>query len=79
MVTIYSKDSCTFCVRSKQYLESNNIEYTEVNIENNLEAREWILEQGHRSVPQIYVDNQLIEGGYNGLVDSPLSLLQEDV
>ena len=61
------------------FLWSNNIEYTEVNIENNLEAREWILEQGHRSVPQIYVDNQLIEGGYNGLVDSPLSLLQEDV
>ena len=79
MVTIYSKESCAFCVRSKQYLESNNIEYTEVNIENNLEAREWIIEQGHRTVPQIYVDNQLIEGGYNGLVDSPLSLLQEDV
>ena len=79
MVTIYSKDSCAFCVRSKQYLESNNIQYTEVNIENNLEAREWIIEQGHRTVPQIYVDNQLIEGGYNGLVDSPLSLLQEDV
>ena len=79
MVTIYSKESCAFCVRSKQYLESNNIQYTEVNIENNLEAREWIIEQGHRTVPQIYVDNQLIEGGYNGLVDSPLSLLQEDV
>jgi len=77
MVTVYSKESCTFCEQAKQYLESNNIQYTEVDIENNQKAREWILEQGHRSVPQIYIDNELIEGGYNGLVHSPLTLLQE--
>lgn len=77
MITVYSKESCAFCEQAKQYLESNNIEYTEVDIENNKKAREWILEQGHRSVPQIYIDNELIEGGYNGLVHSSLTLLQE--
>jgi glutaredoxin 3 len=77
MVTVYSKNSCAFCVRAKQYLESKNIEYEEINIEHDPEAREWILEQGHRTVPQIYINDQLVEGGFNGLVDSPLTLLRE--
>jgi|TARA_B110001454_G_C12595082_1_gene381944 glutaredoxin len=75
MVTVYSKNSCAFCVRAKQYLESKNIEYEEVNIEHDSEAREWILEQGHRTVPQIYINDELVEGGFNGLVETPDTLL----
>ena len=75
MIKIYSKNSCAFCVREKQYLESKNITYEEVNIEQDLEARQWILEQGHRTVPQIYINDQLVEGGFNGLVETPDTLL----
>ena len=75
MIKIYSKNSCSFCVRAKQYLESKNIIYEEVNIEQDLEARQWILEQGHRTVPQIYINDQLVEGGFNGLVETPDTLL----
>ena len=57
------------------YLESKNIKYEEVNIEHDSEAREWILEQGHRTVPQIYINDQLVEGGFNGLVETPDTLL----
>ena len=76
MIKIYSKNSCAFCVRAKQYLESKNITYEEVNIEQDLEARQWILEQGHRTVPQIYINDRLVEGGFNGLVETPDTLLQ---
>ena len=75
MIKIYSKNSCAFCVRSKNYLESKNITYEEVNIEQDLEARQWILEQGHRTVPQIYINDRLVEGGFNGLVETPDTLL----
>ena len=57
------------------YLESKNITYEEVNIEQDLEARQWILEQGHRTVPQIYINDRLVEGGFNGLVETPDTLL----
>lgn len=68
MITIYSKTSCPNCVNAKNYLNAKGIEYTEVNIERDPGAREFILSEGHRSVPQIYANDRLIvEGGWTGL------------
>jgi glutaredoxin 3 len=68
MITVYSKTHCPHCVNAKNYLQSRNINYHEVNIEEDTEAREFILEQGHRTVPQIYQgDRLLVEGGWQGL------------
>jgi glutaredoxin len=68
MITVYSKTHCPYCVNAKNYLQSRNINFREVNIEEDAEAREFILEQGHRTVPQLYVgDCLLVEGGWQGL------------
>jgi glutaredoxin 3 len=68
MITVYSKTQCPYCVNAKNYLQSRNINFREVNIEEDAEAREFILEQGHRTVPQLYVgDRLLVEGGWQGL------------
>ena len=68
MITVYSKTNCPHCVNAKRYLENLNINYREVNIEQDSQAREFILNQGHRSVPQIYIDQQLlVEGGWSAL------------
>ena len=68
MITIYSKNNCPFCDQAKRYLESKKIEYRDVNIEDNPEARAFIQAQGHRSVPQIYYMNKLfVSGGFAGL------------
>ena len=53
---------------AKGLLDSYSIEYTEINIEEDLEARNKIVEAGLRSVPQIYFEEELfVEGGYQGL------------
>ena len=68
MITVYSKNNCPYCVNAKQFLQNKNINYQEVNIENDAQARAFILEQGHKSVPQIYVgDRLLVSGGWQGL------------
>ena len=68
MITVYSKTVCPYCVNAKNYLRSKNIEFTEINIEENDEAREFIQAQGHRTVPQIYFQGKvLVEGGWQGL------------
>jgi len=72
MITVYSKDTCGFCVSAKKYLEENNIEYKEVNLDTNEEAKQWILNQGFRTVPQIYKDDTLIKGGFHGLIAHPI-------
>lgn len=54
----------------KQLLESNHMEFTEVNIQEDEEAKEFLIAQGHRTVPQLYKDDQLfVEGGYMGFTD----------
>jgi len=68
MLTIYSKTVCPYCVQAKNYLRQNNIDYREVNIEQDESARDFIMSQGHRTVPQIYLNGKLfVEGGWTGL------------
>lgn len=68
MLTVYSKNNCPFCVQAKNLLKSKNIAFEEIRIDEDAAAKEFILEQGHRTVPQIYLNGKLfVEGGYQGL------------
>lgn len=68
MITVYSKNNCPFCVQAKNLLKLKGLEYQEVKIDEDASAREFVLSQGHRTVPQIYKDGALlVEGGYQGL------------
>ena len=71
MITIYSKSNCAFCQKAKALLEIKGITYAEVNIEQDTDARQRLVEAGVRSVPQIFVDNEMLPGGYNGLANQP--------
>lgn len=68
MITVYSKPNCPYCVMAKNYLQQNNFEYEEIDITQNPEAREFLLNEGHRTMPQIYHKNKLlVEGGAQAL------------
>ena len=71
MLTIYTRDNCPFCDMAKALLESRGIEYTTVNVAVLTEARDYLVEQGLRSVPQIFNGTTLLQGGYQGLADKP--------
>jgi glutaredoxin len=70
-LTVYTKDNCPFCDRAKALLESRGVAYTTINIEVRTEAREFLLDQGLRSVPQIFNGTILIQGGFQGLASKP--------
>lgn len=68
MITVYSKNNCPYCVQAKNLLQLKGIEYQEVKIDETPEAREFVLAEGHRTVPQIYKDGKvLVQGGFQGL------------
>lgn len=68
MITVYSKNQCPYCTQAKALLEQKGIAYTEVKIDEKPEAREFVVGRGHRTVPQLYVGDQLlVEGGFTGL------------
>ena len=67
-ITVYSKANCPYCDMAKKFLQNKNINYTEARIDQDSAAREFLLKEGHRSVPQIYQDGKLfVEGGFDGL------------
>jgi glutaredoxin 3 len=78
MLTVYSKANCPFCVQAKNLLTLKGIEYEEVRIDLEPEAREFVLSEGHRTVPQIYKDGKVfVEGGFQGLSKLTESELKE--
>ena len=66
-LTVYTRDNCPFCDRAKALLESRGVAYTTINVGEQPDAREFLVDQGLRSVPQIFNGTTLIQGGYQGL------------
>jgi glutaredoxin 3 len=78
MLTVYSKNHCPYCDKAKYLLEQKGIQFQEVKIDETPEAREFVLSEGHRTVPQIYKDGKLlVEGGYQGLAKQQDDFFQQ--
>ena len=65
-IIIFSKNNCSYCEKAKFLCKSNNLEFTEININDNdknmIQFRK--LCPDARTMPQIIVDDELI-GGYD--------------
>jgi glutaredoxin len=78
VITIYSKNNCPFCDQAKNLLKLKNISYEEIKVDENPDARQFIVNEGHRTVPQLYKDGKLfVQGGYQGLSKLTESELME--
>jgi len=69
-VKIYSTEMCGYCTRAKHWLTENNIKYTEIILDNQGAIQQFQKDcPGLRNVPQIIIDGDLIDGGYDGLME----------
>lgn len=68
MLKVYTKNNCGYCEMAKAMLKNNDIPFETVNVEDDADAMKFILEQGLRSMPQIFKGDQLfVQGGYQGM------------
>ena len=66
-VTIYTSAYCTYCRRAKKLLETKQVDYEEVRLDEDAEKRKEMVEKlNWRTVPMIFVNEQFI-GGYDQL------------
>jgi glutaredoxin 3 len=67
-VEVYSTNYCPYCVRAKQLLDTKDIDYTEIDVTGDDEARMALVEKsgGRKTVPQIFINGESI-GGYDDL------------
>lgn len=58
---MFSKSVCPNCVTLKQRLITKNIPFTEIKVDEDTEAREFLVVQGFRSVPVLFVDGENVK------------------
>lgn len=62
IITIYTSQGCQPCKRLKKLLDDNEIEYIAYDIEEDQNARKFLVEKGFRSVPIIVAGEKTIVG-----------------
>ncbi len=68
-IEIYGAEWCTFCKQAVALCEQKGVSYTYQDIDNSSVMKELTEKLGSppRSVPQIFVNNQHMGAGYQGL------------
>jgi len=62
-VTVYSTPTCPFCIRAKQFLKDNNIQYADIDVSSDqIKAQEMIERSGQMGVPVIDVEGTIVVG-----------------
>ena len=65
-VDIITDKWCDYCVKAKKLLKKHNIQYNEINLWED-DGKRLMERDDLRTVPQIYFNDELNEGGYTGL------------
>lgn len=55
IVTLYTQPLCGFCDLMKSMLDEVNVEYRVIDIKSNSTAKDFIKNEGHKTVPQLYL------------------------
>jgi len=62
-IKVYSTPTCPWCIRAKQFLKENNIEFQDLDVAGNpLAADEMVKKTGQMGVPVFDVDGEIIVG-----------------
>ncbi len=69
MYTIYTQDRCGYCSMAKHIMVKNDIDFMEINISYDPQARSLIKSMGFKTVPQIFDDDKNHIGGYTELFE----------
>ena len=67
-IEVYTTASCPYCVAAKNLLKAKGLSWEEIRVDDDAAQREAMLtrSQGHRTVPQIFINDRFI-GGYQEL------------
>lgn len=80
MIILYTRPNCKYCEQAKSWLTEHNISYKTIDITEDELAREMLKEDGHKTVPQIYLYGELfIEGGFTGLSKQDPEVIKEQI
>lgn len=74
-IKIYSTSSCPYCVTLKEFLKEKGIEFEDVNVGQDAQAREEMINKsGQMGVPVVDIDGEIIVGFDKGKISKLLGI-----
>ncbi len=74
-VKVYSTPTCPWCTRVKEYLRSQNIRFTDIDVSKNQSAAdEMVAKSGQRGVPQTEINGRMVIGFDQNKIDTLLDI-----
>mgnify|MGYP006283030819 CR=1 FL=1 len=74
-VLIYSTSSCPYCQKAKDFLNQHNIEFEDVNVQEDREkAQEMVQKSGQMGVPVLDIDGNVVVGFDQGKIQELLKI-----
>jgi len=62
-IKVYSTPTCPYCIRGKQFLKDNNIQFEDIDVTSDTaKAQEMIKKTGQMGVPVFDIDGEIIVG-----------------
>ncbi|MEQ8154450.1 MAG: glutaredoxin family protein [Clostridiaceae bacterium] len=73
MIKVYTTNSCPWCVKAKNYLKSINVAFEEINVQDNMDAREEMVKKSRQmGVPVLDIHGTIIIGFDKPAIDKAL-------
>lgn len=74
-VTVYSTPTCPFCMKTKQYLQDNGIEFDNIDVsQDQAKVQEMVEKSGQMGVPVIDIEGEIVVGFDRDKIASALGL-----
>jgi glutaredoxin 3 len=78
MIKIYSTPTCSWCQKVKRYLKSNNLKYTDINVNDDMAAADEMRKiSGQDGVPVVVINGKIIIGFDKAAIDEAIGLNKE--
>ncbi|GAA0071954.1 glutaredoxin family protein [Clostridium sardiniense] len=76
MIKVYTTNSCPWCVKAKDYLTKKGVEFTSLNVQDDMEARDEMLKKSKQmGVPVLDINGTIIIGFDKPAIDKALTSL----
>ena len=74
-VKVYSTATCPWCIRAKQFLKENNIDFQNIDISGDQQAADELMQKsGQMGVPVLDIEGEIIVGFDRERIKSALGL-----
>ncbi|MDY3359475.1 MAG: glutaredoxin family protein [Clostridium celatum] len=75
MVKVYTTNTCPWCDKAKSYLKSKGVEFEELNVQDDMVAREEMIKKSKQmGVPVLDVNGTIIIGFDKPAIDTALNI-----